>query len=136
MSSKSQWIVSPARVQAQTAETVESAEIPVQAGGWKALAQNWTQRGHAQPARNVETPRDTAHASLGKYKQSLKEYQAAQQAHRQLREKAAGELAPRDKAQVAQALRRIEAQLDSLERELRGGRLRTKAALDEARAAS
>lgn len=87
-------------------------------------------------AKASDQLRETAHASLGKYKQTLVEYQKAQQAHRLWKEKAQAAASPREQAVAAQTLRRVEAQLDSLERELRNGRQRTKSALDGLRAAS
>ncbi len=90
----------------------------------------------APVAREPERLREAAHTSLHKYKQNLLEYQKLQQAQLHWKEKASQAKSPRDLAIASQALRHFEAQLDSLERELRGGRSKTKTALQEYRRAS
>jgi len=94
---------------------------------------------HPEPDAAAKEPtqlRDAAHTSLHKYKQSLLEYQKTQQAHRLWKEKTAQADSPRELAMASQTLRRLEAQLDSLERELRAFRHKTKSALEDYRAAS
>lgn len=90
----------------------------------------------APAEREPEQLREVAHASLHKYKQTLLEYQKLQQAQLHWKEKSSQAKSPRDLAIASQALRHFEAQLDSLERELRGGRSKTKTALQDYQAAS
>ncbi|MDL1872230.1 hypothetical protein FBR05_08475 [Deltaproteobacteria bacterium PRO3] len=114
-----------------------AAEAKRPGGVWSAQ-QSWNQGLPAERhLRAVQTdPAEAAKKSLDRYKQRLQEYRDCQSARLALLEQSETADTPAAKAKAQQGLKVLEGRLDFLEKELRNGYRRTKAAMQEIRQAS